>query len=315
METAPQQPAVLDEEKSAFERVDLKQVAVSINEYFPNIKTENIVPLGEGTHSWTFLVNDEYVFRFAQTPVAAENLKREMVMLPILKEYVTLPIPDFEYVALDMKGLGFSGYKCIQGGGFSRRVIASLTSEELAGVQADLKEFFDEVHSIPIELALEAGVRDVDSRKRVERVRKKALPAIADLFTQDEVRYFEKVVDDFLADERNFIYEKTFLHGDVNRSNLRFDETKRRVSGVIDWGEMQIGDPLFDLVRPYFWLGKEFVEPMLAHLPDEEYHFSVAKIHKMAVFLSLGAIHYMKDTYGKEAAIKRVEILRKMSNL
>lgn len=315
METAPQQPAVPDEEKSAFERVDLRQIAASINEYFPNIKTDNIVPLGEGTHSWTFLVNDEYVFRFAQTPSAAENLKREMVMLPALKERVTLPIPDFEYIALDMKGLGFSGYKCIQGGSFSRRVIASLSPEELAGVQADLKEFFDEVHAVPIELALEAGVRDVDSRKRVERVRKKTLPAIAEFFTQDEVKYFEKIVDDFLADERNFVYEKTFLHGDVNRSNLRFDETKRRVSGVIDWGEMQIGDPLFDLVRPYFWFGKEFVEPMLAHLPKEQYDFSIAKIHKMAVFLSLGAIHYMKDTYGKEEALKRVETLRRMNNL
>ncbi|MEI6346198.1 MAG: aminoglycoside phosphotransferase family protein [bacterium] len=314
METVPQQPVVPNwEKKSPFEQVDLKKVADSIHEFFPKIKTETIELLGEGTHSWAFLVNDEYVFRFAQSVEAARNLRKEMMALPIIGRYTTLPIPQFEYIALDNEGKGFSGYKCIPGKSFTRSVIDSLSPEERKTAQDDLKQFFQEVHSIPLDLMEYAGVRLNTIRRRAERAKDEALPAIAEFLTPEEIVHFRKMIEEFLGDEKNFSYKKTFLQGDANPSNVRFEETSRRVAGVIDWGNVTIDDPLFDFVRPYLGFGKVFTEQILPDMSEEERKFSMEKIRKMAIFLVIGSVHYTKDVYGNAAAVKRVERLRRMN--
>lgn len=314
METVPQQPAVPERKKSAFEEVDVSKIADAIHEFFPNIKTENIVPLGEGTHSWAFLVGDEYVFRFAQSVAASRSLKKEMMALPWIGKYVTLPVPQYEYIALDNEQRGFSGYKCIPGRRFSEGVIKSLSLEERETAQSDLKQFFQEVHEVPLDLMEYAGVRENTIRRRAERARDESLPAIAEFLTPEEVAHFNKMIEDFLSEERNFSYKKTFLHGDVNPSNVRFDEKKRRIAGVIDWGNMTIDDPLFDFVRPYTGFGKDFTEQILPDMSEEEKRFSIDKIRKMAIFLTIGSVHHVKDLYGDAMAIKRVEHLRRMSS-
>lgn len=313
METAPQQPTVPEEKKSLSEAGNFSEVADAIHKFFPNIKTGNIESLGEGTHNRAFLLNSEYVFRFAQSADAARNLKKEMMALRYIGKYVTLPVPQFEYVALDNEGKGFSGYKCIPGRSFSHSVIKSLSPEERKTAQDDLKHFFQEVHEIPLDLMEYAGVRENSVRKRAERVRDEALPAVAKFLTPGEVEHFEKMVADFLADERNFSYKKAFLHGDTNPDNVRFDETKRRISGVIDWGNMTIDDPLFDLVRSYLGFGKDFTAQILPDMSKEEKELSMEKIRKMAIFLVIGSIHFAKDKHGDEAAVKRVERLRRMN--
>lgn len=314
METAPQQPAFPEREKGVFEKVDLTKIADAIHEFFPNINTEHIDRLGEGAHSWAFLVGDEYVFRFAQSEAASRSLKKEMMALPWIGKYVTLPVPKYEYIALDNEQRGFSGYKCIPGKGFFKEVIKSLSPEEQETAQNDLKQFFQEVHEIPLDLMEYAGVRENSIRRRAERARDEALPVIADFLTSEEVARFRKMIEDFLSEERNFSYKKAFLHGDVNPSNVRFDEKKRRVSGVIDWGNMTIDDPLFDFVRPYTGFGRDFTERLLPDMSEEEKRFSMEKIRKMAIFLAIGSVHLTKELYGDAMAIKRVEHLRRLSS-
>ena len=43
------------------------------------------------------------------------------------------------------------------------------------------------------------------------------------------------------------ITEGAFLHGDLGRMHIYVDREEGDVNGLIDWGDVQVGDPVWDL--------------------------------------------------------------------
>jgi hypothetical protein len=63
-----------------------------------SLRADELVELGTGTESVAYLVDGEWVARFAAVPAAQATLRRELALLPALRLALPLATPVFEHV-------------------------------------------------------------------------------------------------------------------------------------------------------------------------------------------------------------------------
>lgn len=115
----------------------------------------------------------------------------------------------------------------------------------------DLGDLLTELHSVHLTPRERKRVtihtvrswRDSD-RRFYRQARRLAYPllrrddhVLADAFWKD---FFERITrHDFVP---------TFIHGDLTGGNIILDPSSSELTGIIDWGDAQVGDPAFDFV-------------------------------------------------------------------
>lgn len=84
-------------------------------------------------------------------------------------------------------------------------------------------------------------------------IRRRVFP----LLDTREQQWTQRLFEGFLNDERNFEFEPVLIHGDLSPDHILFDREKGVVTGIIDFGDMHIGDPAYDFQRK-LTTGKNF---------------------------------------------------------
>lgn len=72
-------------------------VKETLQHNFKGLEVKQIIKLGEGWMSRAYLVNDEIVFRFPKNKEGAVDTEKEIKVLSLLKDDITLAIPVFLY--------------------------------------------------------------------------------------------------------------------------------------------------------------------------------------------------------------------------
>ncbi|MBM7554496.1 aminoglycoside phosphotransferase (APT) family kinase protein [Thalassobacillus pellis] len=179
-------------------------------------------------------------------------MKREATILPILEDYVTLPYPkplffgqgEGEYQA------PFLGYNFISG-----RFPIGLNDEQRASSTLLLASFLKELHAFPVDKAIEKGV-PFDSRNLLDLPSRKKkmflfLETISPGLDKEEFALLKAYLKELKTAP---IHRKdVFLHGDLHFKNILVDK-HAHISGVIDWGDMNIGHPACDLSIAFSFL-------------------------------------------------------------
>lgn len=213
----------------------------AIAEAFPQLVIKHIEVDSSGWDSVAVIINHEVLFRFPRRPEVAQTLKVESRLLPELRKVVSLPIPNFEFIAP-----GFVGYRLIPGEPLTKELFQQLCSTEKTHIAQQLADFLSEIHSFPIERAIELGVLHTPERDLwanfYSEIRKHVFP----LFTADERRWAQQLFEAFLDDERNFQLTPVLLHGDFSPDHVLFDRRAKCITGIIDFGDVRIGDPAYD---------------------------------------------------------------------
>jgi aminoglycoside 2''-phosphotransferase len=234
----------------------------------PEFLAEPIAPLGEGMDSLAVLVGGAAVFRFAKHDVAAAGLRREIALLPRLARGLSLAIPRFQQVGEhSVTRLPFVGYALIQGEPLSPQLYQGLPGATRDGILGDLASFLNVVHAFPVEQAVDCGVVSCGGRadfiETLQRARVDAFPLLDGAVRQR----VESQLEAFLEGHANFDYAPALLHGDLWPEHLLFSKRGGRLAGVIDFGDVSIGDPDYDLAFLGRRLGSEFVAELLQHYP------------------------------------------------
>ncbi len=73
-------------------------------------------------------------------------------------------------------------------------------------------------------------------------------PALSHLVSIDEIK---RLLERLLQLVEHCPEIRALIHGDFGSNNVLTDG--RRITGVIDWSEASIGDPLYDLANVFFW--------------------------------------------------------------
>lgn len=218
-----------------------------IEAQFPELADAPIEPLGEGWDNAAFLVGGEYVFRFPRRAVAAPLIAREIAILPMIAPKLPSAIsaPLFAGTATGLYPWQFAGYRSFHGRPLSASDLDDAAYERLA---ADLGIFLHALHRIDPAQAIAAGLPEdeigrLDHAERISKLdgRLAALSAaglIGDVTPL--LDFLNRIAPRGPRRQRLCI-----AHGDLYAKHVFVEDG--RVQGVIDWGDVHLGDPAIDL--------------------------------------------------------------------
>lgn len=228
-----------------------------------------------GQFNDVLFVDERYVFRFPRSEPAAQDMAREIAILDIVRQRVSLPVPGPLLVQYDdLTGLPrFMGYEMIPGRALTYSDVNEANREPLA---RQLAGFLWELHDTPL-----ADLPEAIETGELPAAWASFYRGICDQlfgYMREEAR--GRIARDFEAyfeDPHRYSFDTRLRHGDFGIGNILWDPEEGRVTGIIDFGSCQPGDPAQDLGALLISFGSAFVEEVYRHYPELEdmYHRAV----------------------------------------
>ncbi len=219
-----------------------------VADQFPQLGAPSLTRFGEGWDNAAFLVNGEWVFRFPRRAVSAELIEAEARVLPLIAPALPLPVPVPMFAGTASGGYPwpFSGHRVLRGTPISKAPRSERAEPALARA---LGEFLRALHAIDAKSLVAAGLPgDTIGRLDHVRMRPKFLERLDALQAAGLVRERNDLIAflDRVSPAGPRAECLAVVHGDLYAGHILVDENLR-ASGVIDWGDVHLGDPALDL--------------------------------------------------------------------
>jgi aminoglycoside 2''-phosphotransferase len=240
---------------------------------FPQLQIHSVVPISEGWDSIAVDVNGEYIFRFPKRPDVEPQYEKEARLLAELARHLPAPIPQFVFLwpGGSAYPVRFLGHRKLAGVPLDLHDFTPNLLESLAG---QIGAFLAALHNFPVARAAQllapnepgiiiaggaAGWRHY-YQQLYRQVREQALP----LLGASARAAAEQLWENFLGADAYFGFQPALVHNDLTANHVLCDITGAAISGVIDWGDVAIGDPAIDFAGLLADCGADFMELALA---------------------------------------------------
>ena len=276
---------------SADIHIDASLAAQLIRAAFPKLGARIVEPLGIGWDNAAFLIDGAYVFRFPRRRICAKLIEREVALLPSIAPHLPVAIsapsfvgpPSAEYPYV------FAGYPRIEG---ETACSVLLSDEARAELAVPLALFLRALHAIDTHPLVVIGVPDdeigrLDGEKRAHmtRERLRALNPESVPGGDGLLAWLEAHPPSALSH-----HARRLVHGDLYARHLML-ASGARLTGVIDWGDVHLGDPAIDIAIAHLVLpASAHVAFREAYGPIDERTWSVARYR--AVYHAILEIDY-----------------------
>jgi aminoglycoside phosphotransferase (APT) family kinase protein len=235
----------------------INQIRALLNRHLPGYEVRSVVRLGEGLDNAVYEVNGELIVRGSKEADPArqsESTRREADLLAVVAELSTLPVPEPVFADIEA---GVLVYLKLPGLPLMEQPVA-----EPARLAPALGGFVGRLHRAPLEKMEELVERDAYPLAAWLRDAERDYQKIAELVPATSRR----MVNDFLgraspAEPRAL----AFCHNDLGAEHVLVDVGVSAVTGVVDWTDAAIADPVLDFARLYRDLGPDFCDLMLDH--------------------------------------------------
>lgn len=151
---------------------------------------------------------------------------------------------------------------------------------QMAGLAARL-------HSFPVERVASCGLEEIDPRRCLPEMMRRASRLISHRLESDVWSYYRRLLELYLDTPELQSYRRSLLHGDLSPGHFLADLRGCALTGLIDFGDGITGDPHWDLI----YLLEDYGEGVLD------------------LFLSF----YAPDT--KQQAATRVRLFQQLNNV
>lgn len=230
-----------------------------IKEQFSELNPRNIRLLGAGWDNTAFIIDEELIFRFPRRAIALPLLEAEWCALPKLAPLLPLPIPIPKWKGSPTSNFPwpFIGYRMLSG---FTACYANLLEEERAALAEPIAQFLAALHATPISVISNCHIPG-DNQSRIDgnlitsKIKKnfEELSLLGLLENEKQLEFVVQNLQHFRAPVNTFV-----VHGDFYVRHLLVDKNHHLI-GVIDWGDIHLGDPAIDLAIAHSFL------PIQAH--------------------------------------------------
>lgn len=242
----------------------------SIRESYPQITATSATLNHRGQNSDVLIVNQEWVFRFPKYDHVLEKLRMEVTLLRVLQNRLPLAIPAPDFVSLENKPLGqtFMGYQLINGEPLWREKFREIQDEEILDrLASQLAGFLIALHNFPVPDHLYNKLSRMDTRQEWLDIYERIKQKLFGYMRLDARRQTRLHFDCYLDNPVNFAYLPVLKHSDFGTSNILYDASHERISGVIDFSSAGLGDPAYDFAGLLSSYGEGFIERCKVHYP------------------------------------------------
>ncbi|MFD6206605.1 phosphotransferase [Peribacillus sp. NPDC060253] len=222
---------------------------------FPEIELKEIKQLGEGFDNTVIQINGEFVFRFPRRPIAVTLIQVENQLLPSIAGTLPLDIPEpiFFGKPSTIYPYPFTGYKIVKG----HLPVEGSVANKIESAKR-FAHFLKVLHSFPVEKARNLGVQPDGLRRLDVSFRQKSL--MENVSTLLKLGYNDQAyaVKDFVErlGDVDVQHPITLVHGDIHIRNVLLND-EGILTGIIDWGDVHIGNPAIDFSFLYSYFPKE----------------------------------------------------------
>jgi aminoglycoside 2''-phosphotransferase len=243
---------------------DWKAIASEVRE----LDIRSAIPIGEGWTAVAYRVNEELVFKFPKGPEDWQELDREIAFLEYARPALPLPTPEHLYRLRESAGApnGYAVYRHLPGAAVQPDRLSPRGSAALAEQLAGFLRALHDMEAGPLASILPCEDQHAVAQDYRERAEEQIAPHLSEAERHRLRAMFARHVDI----PANFTGRPRILHADLSIDHvLCVDDA---ITGIIDWGDVSLGDPDYDF--GYLWedCGESFVREMAVHYghPDPE---------------------------------------------
>ncbi len=235
---------------------------VRIKTAFPEITWQNFKYLDEGWDHEVVILDDKTVFRFPGDDEYLGLLKSEIKVLKKLKPLLKINIPGYTLIAQDES---FAGYPIVPGITLSKEVFENLNIDDRNSIAKQLSQTISTLHTFGKEDFPEVVITDMPAWQ--QEMKDYTAKYLTNILSTDDMAYAQETitkVDEILRHQLHL----TFIHGDIYSRHLLWDAHTKTL-GLIDFSDMNIGDPAFDFAELYEY-GADFVDEVYRHYKGQK---------------------------------------------
>jgi aminoglycoside 2''-phosphotransferase len=218
---------------------DAVQLREALRRARPDLDGAAIALLGEGWAFEAYIAGDR-VLRFPKRAEYVETVDAEAALLRELATTLPLEVPLIHVHADGPSGLPFT----------SHRLVPGVTSTTMGPAAAEtMGRFLRALQSFPPQRARELGIKSTDSaewRSKTAANYETVIRRVFPLVSCEARVMIKETFESYLNDDANFDFEPLLQHGDINPRNVLTDPITGELSGVIDFGNVYLGDPALD---------------------------------------------------------------------
>ena len=260
--------------------------------------------LSEGWDFYTYLVNDEWVFRLPKRNQEADTLNRERLLLQKLN--IPVSHPQFEIWVPKPVGfhLPFAAYRFIPGTPLSELEPSEVDLSKLA---IDLGACLQRLHSSlitkprPSRDPVKPWMDEIDDV--IANCRKYLASDVMDICARMIVEYeLQRFPDSMVS-----------CHCDLGPEHILVDKN-HELTAIIDWADMGTAPRFTDFAGSWLWGGEQFLHDLSTAYGVQPQVREWKMVRMLGVLLGLAAIdfgHLEKDQeaidYGVHSVVRRVE--------
>jgi aminoglycoside 2''-phosphotransferase len=267
-----------------------------VKDQFPDVIIESVESLGEGLRNYAILVNGEWVFRFPKNQQGADELNKEIQLLPLLLGYVKISIPEFVYIGRQSDGSPFVGYRKVKGDILGEEGMTAFPDDITDRLAKQLADFMNALSGFPSKTAIQAGVPVQNLKNKIlllmEAAEKQAFPLLNGSLRD----YLTLRFQSYLDNPEYSRYTPALIHGDLSPDHFLMDSYQTAtLTGIIDFGDAVISDPDYDYVYLLEDCGERFTRQVMAYRGEVDVD---THIRKVSLFVTFDQVSYLLEGLG-----------------
>lgn len=263
---------------------------IGIQAELPQLTVRSTQCIGEGWTAVAYRVNDDLVFKFPKRREEWKELEREIAFLAYARPLLPLPVAEHMYQVRESTGapFGYAVYRYIPGDGVDQGTLSAPARTALARTLAEFLRVLHDMKPGPT-----AAILPREDPYRVAMESSRDAERIAAELSAAERRALFEIFRSHVDEPQTTVSRSRILHADFSADHVLC--AGQRVTGIIDWGDVCLGDADYDFGYLYEDFGETFVREMARHYGHPDPDRLIRKARYFTLLDQIGTILYGAD--------------------